>query len=38
MNYNNEELFKHAISIQNKIETGMVETKEDLEKMKNILD
>ncbi len=36
MNYNNEELFKHAISIQNKIETGMVETKEDLEKMKNM--
>ena len=33
-NYNSEELFKYAISIQNKIETGMVETKEDFEKMK----
>ena len=36
MNYNSEELFKRAISIQNKIETGMVENQEDLEKMKNM--
>ncbi len=36
MNYNSEELFKEAISIQNKIETGILETKEDLEKMKTM--
>lgn len=36
MKYNSEELFKEAISIQNKIETGLLETKEDLEKMKTM--